>query len=184
MAANRRISVFGTSYSQPGDPAWEEARRLGRLLGEAGFAVCTGGYMGAMGAASQGAREAGGEAVGVTVTPWAAGRTPNPWLTEEIATASLHARLEQLVDGMGLIAVYGGVGTLVEVALAWNLLQRDALPARPALILVGRAWRAAITALAEHLAIEPADVALLHLVDTPEDAVAALQAHLAGRTPA
>src|SRR3954453_13250544 len=119
----KRVSVFGSAYSQPGHPDYEEARRLGRLLAEAGYTVCTGGYHGAMGAVSQGAHEAGGHVVGVTVTPWGAERSPNPWLKEEIATANLHERLQQLVASDGLIAVYGGVGTLTEIALAWNLLQ-------------------------------------------------------------
>ena len=56
-------------------------RRLGRLLAVAGYAVCTGGYLGAMAAASQGAREGGGPAIGVTVALWADARTPNRWLT-------------------------------------------------------------------------------------------------------
>ena len=174
MGTVRQVSVFGTAASQPGEPDYEEARRLGRLLAEAGYAVCTGGYMGAMGAVSQGAHEAGGHVVGVTVASWADARAPNPWLREEIATENLHARLERLMASTALLAVHGGVGTLVEVALAWNLRQKDALPARPPLILIGPRWRTAITALAATLEIHPADLALLTLVDTPEAALAAL----------
>jgi uncharacterized protein (TIGR00725 family) len=174
----KRVSVFGSATSQPGHPDYEEARRLGRLLAEAGYAVCTGGYMGAMGAVSQGAHEAGGHVVGVTVTPWGAERAPNPWLKEEIATANLHERLEQLIASDALIAVHGGVGTLVEVALAWNLLQRDMLPARPPLVLVGVAWQQAIAGLAATLVISAADVAMLTLVDSPDAAVTFLQERL------
>ncbi len=170
----RRASVFGSATTPPGTPAYEEVRRLGRLLAEAGYAVCTGGYLGAMAAASQGAREAGGQAIGVTVAPWADARTPNRWLTEEIATTTLHERLQRLLESDVLLGVGGGVGTLAEVTLGWNLRQKGAT--RAPLILIGLQWRRVVAALAEALSIPPADLALLTLVDTPEDAVALLRA--------
>ena len=168
----RRASVFGSATSAPGTPTYETVRRLGRLLAEAGYTVCTGGYLGAMAAASQGAREAGGQVVGVTVAPWADARTPNRWLTEEIATTTLHERLQRLLESDVLLAVDGGVGTLAEMALGWNLGQKGATQAP--LILIGPHWRRVVAVLAETLSITPADLALLALVDTPEAAVALL----------
>ena len=44
----KTITVFGSSQPAEGSKAYEEARRLGRLLAEAGFAVCNGGYAGLM----------------------------------------------------------------------------------------------------------------------------------------
>jgi len=176
MPAARRASVFGSATTAPGTPAYDDVRRLGRLLAEAGYAVCTGGYLGAMAAASQGAREAGGPAIGVTVAPWADARTPNRWLTEEIATTTLHERLQRLLESDALLAVDGGVGTLAEVALGWNLRQKGAT--RAPLILIGPHWRRVVAALADTLSIPSADLALLTLVDTPEDAVALLHGAL------
>ena len=73
-----------------------------------------------------------------------------------------------------LLGVGGGVGTLAEVTLGWNLRQKGAT--RAPLILIGLQWRRVVAALAEALSIPPADLALLTLVDTPEDAVALLRA--------
>lgn len=170
---SQRISVFGTARSVEGDPDYEEARLMGRLLAEAGYEVCTGGYRGAMEAASRGAHEAGGHVVGITVEPWSGWLTPNSYLKEEIATANLYNRLERLIDSAALIAVHGGAGTLAEVALAWNLMQLGDIKAR-ALILVGPSWRRLAEAFAADLIINEQDLALLHVVDTPADAIALL----------
>ncbi|HUS14658.1 MAG TPA: LOG family protein [Chloroflexia bacterium] len=173
-----RISVFGAAHGAPGDPDYELARRLGRLLAEAGYPVCTGGYGGMMAAVSRGAREAGGTVVGVTLAGGSDGRTPNRWLTQEIPTDSLHARLAELLASQACVAVNGGVGTLAEVALGWALLQKET-GARKPLILIGPRWQRTIAALTGTLAITPGDVALLTLVETPEEVLAVLRARIA-----
>src|SRR4051794_3217636 len=168
-----RVSVFGTARSRPGDADYEEAERLGCLLAAAGYEVCTGGYAGAMEAVSRGAHEAGGNVVGITVEPWSGWLAPNTYLKEEIAAANLYNRLERLVESDALIAVHGGAGTLAEVALAWNLIQLGDIQAR-ALVLVGPAWRRLHALFAETLVVGAKDLALLHVVDSVEEAVALL----------
>jgi uncharacterized protein (TIGR00725 family) len=74
----RRITVFGGSRCASDSPEYVEALRLGRLLVEAGFDVCSGGYYGVMEAISRGAHEAGGEVIGVTMNQFKA--TPNAYL--------------------------------------------------------------------------------------------------------
>ncbi len=66
-----QVAVFGSARLRPDDAEYGEARRLGELLAGAGWTVCTGGYDGAMAAASEGAAAAGGHVVGVTVAGWA-----------------------------------------------------------------------------------------------------------------
>jgi uncharacterized protein (TIGR00730 family) len=172
-----QITVFGTARSKEGDADYEEARLLGRLLAEAGHTVCTGGYAGAMAAVSQGAHEAGGHVVGVTLEPWTNKfqLQANPWVREEIATENLITRLERLLIADAFVAVHGGAGTLAEVALAWNLLQVRDLGPCP-LILLGPGWRALLDSFAEHLLINAQDLALLTVVDTPQAALDALAA--------
>ena len=53
------VCVFGSARRPPGHPEYEHARRVGRLIGERGVAVITGGGPGLMEAANRGAREAG-----------------------------------------------------------------------------------------------------------------------------
>lgn len=172
---NGCVTVFGSSRVLPHEPVYRDAFRLGRLLAEAGYALCTGGYSGVMEAVSRGAVEAGGHAVGVTVTPWAARIAPNRWLSEEVATPDLFQRIARLIATDAYVAMPGGLGTLGEVALTWNLFQTESIPRRP-LVLVGREWRAALDYLPAAVRIEPKDLELVRLVDTVEDVVPAIRA--------
>ena len=126
----KTICVFGNSSPQPGSPDYEEARLLGELLARAGFAVCSGGYYGAMEAVSRGAREAGGHVIGMT-TPFYR-LDPNGWLSEEIPVPRWQDRLFALVEkGDGYVVLRGGTGTLLELAALWESLNKRAIPGRP-----------------------------------------------------
>lgn len=137
------ITIFGGSQPKPGDPAYEDAHLLGRLLAEAGHAVLTGGYIGTMEAVSRGAAEAGGHVIGVTceeIERWRPGKA-NPWVREERRFPTLQDRLLALIDGGdAAMALPGGPGTLAEIALMWNRMLVSAITPRP-LILIGVGWR-------------------------------------------
>jgi predicted Rossmann-fold nucleotide-binding protein len=84
------------------------------------------------------------------------------------------ARLRTLVDrGDGYVVLDGGVGTLLELFLVWNLLAIGA-SARPC-ILVGAHWRRALAGLARETQLGPQHVGLIRMVDTVDEAVDALQ---------
>jgi uncharacterized protein (TIGR00725 family) len=74
--------VFGSSRPQENDADYREARKLGRVLSQAGFAVCSGGYGGVMEAVSRGAKEAGGKVYGITAEFFA--RRANQWVDVEV----------------------------------------------------------------------------------------------------
>jgi uncharacterized protein (TIGR00730 family) len=168
-----QVAVFGSARLRPEDPEYAEARRLGELIAGAGWVVCTGGYDGAMAAASEGAARAGGHVVGVTVAGWTQRLSVNRWVGEERAADGLIARLAELLASDAWVAVAGGVGTLSEVALAWNLLQVGDIGRRP-LVIVGPRWRALLPLLREHLVIDDRDVELVRAVADPEAAIDAL----------
>jgi uncharacterized protein (TIGR00730 family) len=138
-----RISVFGGSAPQPGQPAYLEAQRMGELLAKAGHEVVTGGYMGVMEAVSRGVTEAGGRAIGVTcqeIEDWRP-IDANRWNSEVDCRKTLFDRLDVLIrESDAWLAMPGGPGTLVEISLVWNLLIIHAVPQRP-LILVGESWK-------------------------------------------
>jgi hypothetical protein len=138
------VTIFGGATPQENGASYEDAFRLGQNLASAGHVVLTGGYIGTMEAASRGAAEAGGHVVGVTCTEVETWRKvqANAWVLEKRHFETLHERLLALVDGCdAAIALPGGVGTLLEIAMMWNRMIVDAIPAKP-LILVGEGWKA------------------------------------------
>ena len=178
----RQVTVFGSSRSAAGDPAYADAMRLGRLLAEGGYVVCTGGYSGLMEAVSRGAAEAGGRVVGITVKSWASRVEPNAWLSEEIAAENLFERLLRLTESDAYVALSGGLGTLGEVALAWNLFQTESIPIRP-LILVGDPWPRLVACLRAGLRVEPRDLELVQFAETVDGVVPLIAARAARGTP-
>jgi uncharacterized protein (TIGR00730 family) len=175
----RIVTVLGGSRAAEDSPDYRDAYCLGRLLAEHGYTLCNGGYDGTMAAAARGAKEAGGRCIGVTVETFS-GLSPNPWIDEEINTATLFARLEQLVTlGDAYIALRGGTGTLLELALVWNLRTLHPVPHKP-IIALGAAWQRVLRYLPRHLAVRPEDLAVITCVATPEAAVAYLDRYFAG----
>ncbi len=172
------VTVFGGASPKPGQPAYKEAQRLGRLLAEAGHTVLTGGYMGTMEAVSRGAVEAGGHTIGVTceeIERWRSSPA-NPWVKEEWRRNSLTERLTTMMESAdALLALPGGTGTLTEISLAWNRLLVHSLSPRP-LILIGEDWRAVFellfSAQSDYIAAPLRDY--LTFVDTVDEAVARL----------
>ena len=144
-----RITVFGGSAPKQGSPAYQQAYRLGQLIGAGGHTALTGGYIGTMEAVSRGCAEAGGHVIGVTCDEIEAWRPvkPNQWVQEEMRYPSLNARLLTLINECdAAIALPGGVGTLAEIVMMWNQMQTAAIPTRP-LILIGEGWAEMIEAL-------------------------------------
>lgn len=172
-AARRRVTVFGGSRCGADAAEYQEALRLGRLLVEAGFDVCSGGYAGVMEAISRGAHDAGGHVIGITMTQFKS--APNPYLKKVEPSADFYARLQRLIlQSVGYIALRGGMGTITEISLVWNKLTMNVLPPRP-LILLGECWPRAIECLRDHLVISDADLKWLSFVNSAEAAVAILK---------
>jgi len=169
-AGLKLVSVFGGRHPAPGDEEYQQAVRLGSLLAGMGYGVMSGGYSGVMEAVSRGAVEAGGAAIGVTMEIF--GRlSPNPYLTSEIRSRDFFERLEVLTSKAdGFIALRGGMGTLTEIGLVWNMLQTRAMLHKP-LILLGAFWRPMLQAVTNHLVISPKDLALLHFAESADEAL-------------
>src|SRR5207248_11438254 len=63
--SERIVTIFGGSKCREGDPEYSEALRVGELLADAGFTICTGGYAGGVEAARRRAHERGGRRIGI-----------------------------------------------------------------------------------------------------------------------
>jgi len=169
------VGVFGSANTAPNTPDFEDAYTVGKMLAQAGYDVMTGGYNGSMLAASQGAHEAGGHVVGVTVGLFRErGMVPNAFLREEVHHPTLAERLNYLiVRPDAYVVLRGGVGTLSEMSLAWSLMEVGEIPARP-LILVGRMWQDFIQHFLTISTVSPRDTGWLTLVERGAEVVPAL----------
>ena len=141
---------------------------IGSRLAEAGFTICTGGYLGVMEAASRGAREKGGRVFGIVMNQFKS--EPNRYLTDKVASAHFYERLQNLImRSVGFIALRGGMGTVTEVSLVWNKLQTKVIDPRP-IVLLGQSWRNVVRCWQENLVVSDTDVSLLDFADTAREA--------------
>ena len=173
MKQQRIVTVFGSSRPQEGDADYEQARILGRVLAESGFAVCSGGYGGVMAAVSRGAKEAGGKTYGVTAEFFSA--KANPWIDTEMRVATWQDRLFELIRiAHGFVACKGGTGTLVELAVVWEMLNKSVMTGKPFAVL-GDFWLPILERVREAELGHPSpwgerNGRLVHLAATPADA--------------
>jgi uncharacterized protein (TIGR00730 family) len=143
-----KVAVYGGAAPKPGEPAYQEAQKLGFLLGQSGHTVMTGGYIGVMEAASRGAHEAGAHVIGSTCSQLEEWRKvkANPWVKEEWKYETLRDRMYALVEKCdAAVMMPGGVGTLAELAVMWNEEIISMNPARR-MVLVGKGWQKTIEA--------------------------------------
>lgn len=169
QSSNERIvTIFGGSKCGPDTDEYLEARDLGARLAEAGFTICTGGYLGVMEAASRGAREKGGRVLGIVMNQFKS--EPNRFLTDKVATDHFYDRLQNLITrSVGFVALRGGMGTVTEISLVWNKLQTRVLEPRP-IVLLGECWREVVKSFQKNLVVSDADVSLLDFAVTTEEA--------------
>ena len=133
------ITSFGSGQISPDDPYYSEVYEIGYVLAVAGYTVCSGGYYGTMQAISQGAKNGGGKTIGITVSEWE--QKANPYIDEEIRSANLMERLQLLINKANAFLVFkGGTGTLTEIALTLELMNKDKIAPKP-LYFYGDTWK-------------------------------------------
>jgi len=178
MKTERIVTVFGSSRPKETDADYAEARALGSALAQAGFAVCSGGYGGVMEAASRGAKEAGGKTYGITTEFFKP--KANAWIDMEIRVKTWQERLFELVRlGDAFVACKGGTGTLVELAVVWEMLNKAVIAGKPFAVL-GDFWTPILERVREVELGHPApwgeaNGRLVHVAASP-DAVASFLA--------
>lgn len=164
----RIITIFGGSKCGENSPEYQQAKELGARLAEAGFTICTGGYLGIMEAASRGAREKGGRVFGIVMNQFKS--EPNRYLTDKVATDHFYDRLQNLITrSVGFVALRGGMGTVTEISLVWNKLQTRVLERRP-LVLIGDCWRQVVESWKENLVVSDSDISFLDFAENAEEA--------------
>jgi uncharacterized protein (TIGR00725 family) len=168
MSEERIVTIFGGSRCDENCAEYQQAKEVGERLAEAGFTICTGGYLGVMEAASRGAREKGGRVLGIVMNQFKS--EPNRFLTDKVASPHFYERLQNLITrSVGFAALKGGMGTVTEISLVWNKLMTGVIAPRP-LVLVGDCWPPVVRCWQENLVVSDADVSLLDFAATAEQA--------------
>jgi uncharacterized protein (TIGR00730 family) len=169
------ISIFGTGRAAPGEAVFELAFETGRALAEGGFVIANGGYGGTMLASAKGARNAGGEVIGVTCSAFGKAKA-NEYVSREIVTHSLDERLQRLIDlGKSYVVLPGGTGTLLELAKIWELKNKGFLPEDKSIIIVGDFWRPLLNMIASD---DPGSGRFIETVKNPKEAAELLKIRL------
>src|SRR6185436_18798158 len=136
-----RVTIVGSARARPGTIADEETKRVSKALAEMGCDIITGGGSGLMQAANEGVKLAGDSAqsVGIRVDlPFE--QEVNPFVGLAFEHKTFFTRLHHFVLASdAFIVAPGGIGTVLETAMIWQLVQVRHLDATP-LILVGKMW--------------------------------------------
>jgi predicted Rossmann-fold nucleotide-binding protein len=134
-----------------------------------------------MEAVSRGAKDAGGQTYGVTAEFFA--RMANSWVDKEVRLKTWQDRLFELIRlGDGFVACKGGTGTLAELAVAWEMLNKSVMTRKPFAIL-GPFWEPIIervrqVELAHEAPWSERNGQLVYLARTPEEAARHLKERL------
>lgn len=172
------VGVLGSARTQPGHPHWALVAGVAAAVARAGHPILTGGGGGFMLAAGQGARAAGGFNAGLNILlPWE--RKPQPHLDQTAQFASFSLRKMAFVRLCGAyVFAPGGLGTLDELMEFLVLMQNRKIARVPVVLLGSSFWNGLLewmrtTVVADGL-MGAADLELVRVVDTVEDAMAAL----------
>jgi hypothetical protein len=140
---NYRVTIFGSARIKSGTPAYESVKQLAAELTSIGCDIITGGGPGLMQAANEGAHSVDPDAprrsTGIRIElPFE--QEVNPFVGQVYEHRTFFTRLHHfMIVSNAFIVVPGGIGTLLELSMVWQLLQVRKLYNTP-LILIGKMW--------------------------------------------
>ena len=183
------VSVFGSSRTAVGDPAYDRARIVARGLAAEGFAVITGGGHGVMEAANRGAQEGGGRSIGLNIE-LPREQPLNSYVDLGLQFHYFFVRKLMFVRyACAFVVLPGGLGTLDELFEALTLIQTRKIRHFPVILYGRQYWQGLVEWVRDSVLartnISAADLALLTLVDEPDEVceIAGAAAAAQGRHP-
>jgi uncharacterized protein (TIGR00730 family) len=181
---NYRVTIFGSARLKAGTPAYDGVKKLAAELTKMGCDIISGGGPGLMQAANEGALSIGSaerkRSVGIRVElPFE--QEVNPFVGQAYEHCTFFSRLHHfMIISDAFVVVPGGIGTLLELSLAWQLLQVRKLYNTP-LIVVGKMWaelvewgRRSMLRKGNELASD-IDFSIPHCVNTIDECVALIR---------
>jgi len=178
-----RVTIFGSARAKPGTVAYEETKRAAKMLAEMGCDIITGGGPGLMQAANAGVDLAGeAKSMGIRVDlPFE--QEVNPFVELAFEHKTFFTRLHHFVLASdAFIVAPGGIGTVLETMMIWQLLQVRHLEHTP-LIMVGKMWPGLIEWVRDAMLsfetplMNPEDVDIPVCVANADEAVAIIRDH-------
>lgn len=178
-----RVTIFGSARAKPGTIAYDETKRAAQALAVLGCDIITGGGPGLMQAANEGVDAAdGSRSVGIRVgLPFE--QEVNPFVGVAFEHRTFFTRLHHFVLASdAFIVAPGGIGTVLETMMIWQLLQVHHLNQTP-LILVGKLWPGLIEWVRSSMLsfetplINGEDVDIPICVSSADEAIAIIRRH-------
>jgi uncharacterized protein (TIGR00730 family) len=181
-----RVTIFGSARAKPGTFVYDEVKRVSTALAELGCDIITGGGPGLMQAANEGASAANApernRSVGIRVDlPFE--QEVNPFVEQAFEHKTFFTRLHQFVlMSDAFVVTPGGIGTVLELMMVWQLLQVKHLHDTP-LILVGKMWADLVEWARTHLLTtqpplaNPEDMTIPRCVNTGDEAITLIREH-------
>jgi uncharacterized protein (TIGR00730 family) len=185
---NYRVTIFGSARIKPGTPAYDGVKKLAAELTSMGCDILTGGGPGLMQAGNEGAHsvdpEGNRRSIGINIE-LPTEQDVNPFVSQAFGHQTFFSRLHHfMIASDAFVVVPGGIGTLLEMSLAWQLLQVRKLYNTP-LILVGKMWPELIEWARKSMLVEGSELAsevdfeIPECVGSIEETVALISKHRA-----
>ena len=174
----RKVSVFGSARSRPGDPDYEQARIFGKTIAEHGWMVVTGAGPGSMEAANEGAGAAKSFGVNIRL-PFEA--EPNPIVADDPKLINFKyfftRKLMFIKEASAFVLLPGGFGTMDEAFELLTLMQTGKSDMHPIVLLDapgGSYWKDFVDFIRKDLIatgyVSAPDLNLFTLTDDVEEA--------------
>jgi len=169
------VTLFGSARTGEEDPVYWQAVETARKLGEAGFAIITGGGPGIMEAGNRGAQEAGATSVGLGIElPFE--QTINSYVTLPINFHYFFVRKAMFLKYAQAYLIFpGGWGTMDEMMEAMTLIQTGKIQRFPLILFGSDYWADLLAFFREDMLelgkISPHDLDLITVTDSPDEAV-------------
>src|SRR3989338_4582075 len=172
------VSFFGPPKTSPADKFYKLAEETTHLLSKNGYSIITGAGPGIMEAGNKGAKKAGGESIGLNILIPTI-QEPNKYVTRLLEFKYFFCRKVMFAKySKAFVAFPGGYGTCDEFFEMITLIQTKRIEPFP-IILVGQSfWKGLVQWIRQTLltnnTIDKIDLSIFKVVDTPQEAVSAI----------
>ena len=175
------VTVFGGARFDVDSHYYEEAQKLGAILGEQGIPVITGGGPGVMEGANKGCYSTSSASVGLNIS-LPSEQEPNPYQDISLEFRYFFVRKFMFVKhAVGFVIFPGGYGTMDELFEALTLVQTSKVRPFPIILLGKDYWQGLIdwmkSTMLENSCISERELHLFNVVDDAEAAAKMILQH-------